>query len=403
MARYKYKALTQDGKSVEGVYEARSKDDVLVMLRQSQYYPIKIEEKAESREINIKKIFQRVSIKDIAVFCRQFQAMLQAGVTLISCLDILRQQTENKTMRRTVAEVYEKVQQGYTLAESLHLHNDVFPELLINMVVAGEASGNLDDILDRMATHYEKENKIRNKIRGAMAYPIVLAVVAVLVVIFLLVYILPQFIGLFESSGAALPLPTRILIAISNFISGYWYLALAMVAAIVVTINMMLRNEKIRFKFDSYKFRMPIIKGITQKLITSRFSRTLATLLASGMPLMQALDIVGKIVNNKLVEHGIANAKEDVRRGVQLSVPIRNMEVFPPMLVSMLAIGEEAGAIDDILNRTANYYDDEAEAALEAMTKLVEPIMLVIMAVIIGSIVASIIMPVFDMMNNIAV
>lgn len=403
MARYKYKAISSDGKPVKGFYEANSKDDVLVMLKQNQCYPIDIKEEIKtSREIDLKKLLRKASIKDIAVFCRQFQVMLQAGVSLISCLDILRQQTEKKLMKETIEKVYEGVQQGYTLSEAMKRNNAVFPELLINMVVAGEASGNLDVILDRMASQYEREHKIINKVRGAMVYPAVLTIVAVFIVVFMLTFILPRFTGVFQSTGATLPLPTRVFLSISSFITGYWYIVIVGVVLIVFSFMNLLKNDKVKYTLDSYKFKVPILKGINQKVITSRFARTLSTLLASGMPLLQALDIIGKVLDNKVLEYGIENAKEEVRRGALLSVPIKKMNLFPPMLVNMLAIGEESGSIDELLNKTANFYDDEAEAALEAMTRLIEPLMLIVVSLIIGSIVASIIMPLADMMNNIA-
>jgi len=402
MSGYKYKAITAEGKTLEGLYEANSKDDVLVMLRQNEYYPISIIEKKSSKEIDLSVFFGKVKLKDIAIFCRQFHTMLQAGVSLISCLDILRLQTEKKRFKLTIGKVYEKVQQGLTLSEAMNKHSDVFPELLINMVVAGEASGNLDVILSRMAVHYEKETKIVNKVRSAMVYPIVLAIFAFLVVILLLVFVLPNFIVIFEGSGTALPTPTKILLSISGFLVNYWYIALGIGIAFIISIILLMKVPKIKYTIDALKFKIPIIKGINQKVVTSRLSRTLATLLSSGLPLLQVLDIVAQIVNNKVVEEGLKKAKEDVKRGVLLSVPIKRMNLFPPMFISMLTIGEESGSIDEILDKTANYYDDEAETALEAMTKLVEPLMIVVMAVVVGSIVAAIILPMFDMMNSIA-
>ena len=402
MAGYKYKAITAEGKTLEGLYEANSKDDVLVMLRQNEYYPISIIEKKSSKEIDLSVFFGKVKLKDIAIFCRQFHTMLQAGVSLISCLDILRLQTERKRLKVTIGKVYEKVQQGLTLSEAMNRHSDVFPELLINMVVAGEASGNLDVILSRMAIHYEKETKIVNKVKSAMVYPIVLAIFAFLVVILLLVFVLPNFIVIFESSGTALPTPTRILLSISGFLINYWYIAFGISIAFIVSIIMLMKVPKVKYTIDALKFKLPIIKGINQKVVTSRLSRTLSTLLSSGLPLLQVLDVVAKIVNNKVVEEGLSRAKEDVKRGVLLSVPIKRMNLFPPMFISMLTIGEESGSIDEILDKTANYYDDEAETALDAMTKLIEPLMIVVMAVVVVSIVAAIILPMFDMMNSVA-
>ncbi|MDF2841015.1 MAG: type secretion system protein, partial [Clostridia bacterium] len=277
MARYKYKAITAEGKTLEGIYEANSKDEVLVMLRQNQYYPINIAEQKLQGEIDLNSYFSKVKIKDIAIFCRQFHTMLQAGVNLISCLDILRQQTESKRFRTAINKVYDKVQQGLTLSEAMRRHIDVFPELLVNMVVAGEASGNLDIILNRMAVHYEKETKITNKVKGAMVYPIVLAIVTLIVVIFLLVFVLPTFTGIFSNSGTALPAPTRILLAISTFLINYWYAAIGLVIAFITLFIIAIKIPKVRYALDSLKFKIPIVKGINQKVVTARLSRTLST------------------------------------------------------------------------------------------------------------------------------
>ncbi len=402
MARYKYKAMTAAGIAVKGIYEAKSKNDVLTMLRQNQYFPVKIVEQSKGREIELGKFFNRISNKDIAVFCRQFHSMLEAGISLINCLDILKQQTENKYFRSTIGEVYEKVQQGLTFSEALKRYDTIFPDMLINMIVAGEASGGLDTILERMANHYEKETRILNKVKGAMIYPMALAFLSVGVSILLLVFVFPNFISMFEGSDTPLPLPTRILMSVSSFLTGYWYIVIGIVILTVIIVRRILKNTEVQYKLDSFKLKIPIIKGINQKVITSRFSRTLATLISSGMPLLEALDIVARILNNKYVEQGILKAKDEVRRGVLLSVPIKEMNLFPPMLISMLSIGEEVGTLDEILNKTANYFDEEAETAIDTMTRLVEPMMLIVMALLIGFIVAAMMLPMFDMASTVA-
>jgi type IV pilus assembly protein PilC len=287
MPVYQYKAVSTTGEKVQGSYTANGKQEVLGMLRQKKQHPISVEEVVEGKDIKELKFFAKVKMKDIAVFCRQFYAMLNAGVTIVNCLDILRLQTENKKLKKAVGEIYEGVQKGLTLSEALGNHPNIFPELLINMVEAGEVSGNLDIIMDRMAIHYEKENKITNKVKGAMVYPIMLSIVAVGVVIFLLTFVMPTFVGMFQGSGVELPLPTRILLRISKSIRDYWYMLLTVSMVLFYGIKKYIKMHQGRLFVDRLKFRMPIVKGTTQKIVTSRFSRTMATLLSSGIPLIR--------------------------------------------------------------------------------------------------------------------
>ena len=401
MPTYKYTALDKYGKKIEKNYSAQSKDEVLNMLRQNSYYPIKVEIDSKTKDIKKFTIPRKVKIKDIAVFCRQFYAMVNAGVPIVNCLDILRYQTENKNLKKTLNNVYEDVNKGMTFSESLKTHKKIFPDLLINMVEAGEVSGNLDVIMARMATHFEKENKINNKVKGAMTYPVILSVISILVVIFLLVVVMPTFVGMFEISGVELPKPTLILLAVSDFIKNFWYILSAFIIGLIYTYKKYSESVKGRRKIDSIKLSIPIIKGTTIKIITSRFTRTMSTLLSSGVSLIETLDIVSRIVGNKVVEEGLLQSKEDIRKGINLAEPIKNIGVFPPMVTSMIKIGEESGALDDILEKTANFYDDEVETAVQRMTTLLEPIMIVVMAVIIGSIVIAMILPMFDMINTI--
>lgn len=400
MPAYKYKAITSDGKTLEGVYSAKNKEEVLTMLRENRYYPVNIQETDEEKDIRNIQLFSRVKIKDIAIFCRQFYTMLNAGVTIINCLDILRQQTQNKRLRRVIGEIYEDVQKGLTFSEALKNHGNVFPELLINMVEAGEVSGNLDTIMNRMADHYEKEFKINNKIKGAMVYPIILSIVAMGVVFFLITFVMPTFMEMFEGSDVPLPAPTLLLLSLSDLLKEYWYLFIGGFVLLVFAIRRALKIERGRLIVDTVQFKLPIIKGITEKIVTSRFTRTLSTLSASGVPLLQALEIVANVVGNKIVGNGLNIAKEEVRKGVSLSQTIKDIDVFPIMVTSMIEIGEESGSLDEILEKTAAFYDDELEAALQKLTTMIEPLMIVVMALIIGFIVVSMVLPMFDMFNT---
>ncbi len=398
--QFKYKAVTDSGQIMNGIHDAESEAEVIGMLRNNKFMPISIEKTATSGS-SMSISLGKVKKKDMAVFCRQFYTMLHAGVTVIKALDILEMQTENKLMKKAIAEVYENVQKGMALSEAMKMNEKVFPSILVNMVEAGEASGSLDTIMDRMSVHYEKDFKIENKVKGAMIYPMVLAVVATSVVIFLLLFVMPTFVGMFEGSGVKLPGPTRALLAISNSLQNFWYIYLVTIIGLILGTKYYGNTETGRLQFDALKFKLPVLKSTNIKIATSRFTRTLSTLLASGIPLMQGLDIVTKVIGNQYAAKKLENAKEEVKRGVPLSRTIKDTGIFPPMLDSMIKIGEESGALDDILNRSADFYDEEVEVALQKMTELMQPIMIVVMAAIVGFIVISIALPMFDMVNTI--
>ena len=403
MPDFKYKAITSTGAKIEGIHNCDNKDEVAECLRKNKEFPISIDEVKEgSTKITILDLSTKVKSKDISVFCRQFFTMLNAGVPILSCLDILRVQTDNKKLRVTIGIVYEEVQKGRSLSESMGDKPDIFPELLINMVAAGELSGTLDIIMSRMASHFEKENKISNKVKSAMVYPMVLAVVATSVVIFLMAFVVPNFVSMFASAGVILPLPTRIMLAFSNIIVKYGIYIFAGIAITVFALNRFFNTDRGKTISDTAKLKIPIVKDVTKKLYTARFARTLSTLMGSGIPLIQALEIVSKVVQHKLVEKGIIAAIDDVKKGVSLSVPIKSMNLFPPMVYHMINIGEESGSLDDILERTADYYDEEVDTSIQRMTALMEPLMILVMAVVVGSIVISIILPMFDMMKTVS-
>jgi len=398
--QFKYRAITNTGQIVEGVHDAFNENEVITMLKGSNFMPISIEQTAASggsKPISLKKVKK----KDLAVFCRQFYTMINSGVSVVKCLDILERQTENRRLKDAISEVYENVQKGMTLSEGMRSNEKIFPPILINMVESGEASGSLDVVMERMAVHYEKEFKIENKIKGAMIYPIVLAVVATSVVIFLLTAVMPTFVNMFESSGVELPLPTRILLGISHSLKSYWYIHLLIVGGIIFILKFIGNTPVGALFYDTLKLRIPVLKITIVKISTSRFTRTLATLLASGIPLIQGLDIVSRVIGNDYVAARLSDCKEEVRKGVPLSRTIKDTGVFPPMVDSMIKIGEESGALDDILNRCADFYDEEVEVAIQKATEMMQPIMIVIMALIVGFIVISIALPMFDMFQTV--
>lgn len=399
MPSFKYKALGKNGEKIENVYTANTKEDVLIMIRSNNYYPLKIEEIVESTKVD-SNLFVKVKTKDIAIFCRQFYTMLNAGATINNCLNILGQQITNKKLRSSIVSVDENIRKGLTLSDAMKKDKKVFPDLFVNMVASGEASGTLDTIMKRMAEHYEKESKINNKVKAAMVYPIMLGTLSVGIVILMLTFIMPIFVTMFESNGITLPLPTRILLGISSTLKSSWYIILVILGSIIFALMSYFKTENGKIAMSNIKLSIPILKNVNEKIIISRFTRTLSTVLASGMSLIQALQIVARVVGNKVIENKIIEVKEQMMKGGVLSDPLIKAGFFPPMLCSMIKIGEESGSLDDILDKTADFYDDELETAIQQFTSMLEPLMILIMGVVIGSMIIAILLPMFDMYNS---
>lgn len=398
---FKYKAVTESGEIVEGTFEGESSQEVLSMLRGNNCLPISIVETKKDK-IETNKIFSSlVNKKDLAIYCRQFYTMLDSGISIIDSLDILEKQTENKTLKDATGHVYEDVQKGMTLSKAMKNYEKAFPDLLVNMVEAGEVSGTLDNIMERMAVHYEKENNIENKVKTAFTYPIILIIISVAVVIFLLTAVMPTFIAMFESSGNILPGPTRLLLNMSNRLKNYWFIYIISLFLIILGINYYRKTDSGKYYIDSIKIKFPGIKKTNIKIITSRFTRTLSTLLSSGIPLIEAIDVVSRVVNNEVVRKGLEEGIEGIQRGDSFSRTIKKIGIFPPMVYSMINVGEESGSLDEILLRTADFYDEEVEVSLDRMTTMLEPILIVIMAIIVGFIVIAMAMPMFEMVDTI--
>ena len=400
MAAYKCSVVDPSGKRHKIKYSAESKTEVIEYLKQNSYTIINIDKSEGSIDMSSISV-KRIKSKDLAVFCKQLHAMLRAGVTIVSSLDILRQQTENKRLAKIIGRMYEDLQKGNTLSEALYYHKDAFPPIFISMVEAGELSGNIDLIIDRVLTAFEKEYKIENKIKSAMTYPAILAIVCVVVVVFLLTTIMPTFVEMYSSSGVELPPLTTMLINFSNALKQYWYIFVLVLLLIIVGISALMKNSKVKYKEDYYKLKIPVVKNLALKVATSRFTRTLSTLMGSGVPLLQALDTVSGVTGNTYIGSKIIEAKEDVRKGMALSQPLKQQGVFPPMVHSMIKIGEDSGSIEEILDKTADFYDEEVDTAVQRLTTMLEPIMIVFMAIIIGFIVIAMVTPMFDMVKTV--
>lgn len=396
MAKFKYRAMGSEGNKITGDYEAASKDEVIAMITSNGYYPLMVQQIEESTKIEL-NLFAKVTTKDIAIFCRQLYTMLDAGVSINKALNIMSGQIENKLLKEAVKDIEERVKKGEMLSEAMKKHQEIFPKLLIAMVQSGEISGNLDTMMLRMSNHYEKDTKINNKIKSAMIYPAVLSFVAVVAIMFIMIYVMPTFIEMFESEGVNLPFTTKMLLGLSGFLSNNLLLILILTITIYVLFTYYKRTDQGIYTLSNLKLKLPVIGKLNKKIIVSRFTRTLSTLIASGVSLIHALPVVGEVLGNKVAEDALLKIKEEVVKGSGLSGPIRECGIFPEMLSSMVTIGEETGQLDEILNKTADFYDEEVEQAIIATTSLLEPILIVVMGLIIGFIVISVMLPMFDM------
>ncbi|HAT4125869.1 type II secretion system F family protein [Clostridium perfringens] len=400
MANFKYKAINSEGQRIEGSQSADSESQVREMLLSNQYYPLSIE-KENSKSKSSFSFNRKVKLKDIAVFCRQFYVMLDSGLSIGKALNILIEQGEKPKLREALIGVNGDLKRGETLANSMRKRKDVFPNLLTSMIDAGERSGNLDIILKRMAEYYEKETKIRGKIKSAMIYPIVLGVVAIIAITFILTFVMPTFVQMFEENNVDLPTSTKMVLGTSKMLGKYGIIIFLILVTAIILLGKYLKSEEGQYKLSVINLKIPVIKKLTQKIIVSRFTRTMGIVSSSGMSLVTSLEIVASVVGNKIAEKELLKVKEKVLKGEGLGDSIMKIKIFPPMLASMVKVGEEAGSLDSILDKTADFYDDELEREIQTATALIEPAMIVLMGVIIGFLLISILTPMFKMYNSI--
>ncbi|MDK0978479.1 type II secretion system F family protein [Clostridium perfringens] len=400
MANFKYKAINSEGQRIEGSQSADSESQVREMLLSNQYYPLSIE-KENSKSKSSFSFNRKVKLKDIAVFCRQFYVMLDSGLSIGKALNILIEQGEKPKIRDALIGVNGDLKRGETLANSMRKRKDVFPNLLTSMIDAGERSGNLDIILKRMAEYYEKETKIRGKIKSAMIYPIVLGVVAIIAITFILTFVMPTFVQMFEENNVDLPTSTKMVLGTSKMLGKYGIIIFLILVTAIILLGKYLKSEEGQYKLSVINLKIPVIKKLTQKIIVSRFTRTMGIVSSSGMSLVTSLEIVASVVGNKIAEKELLKVKEKVLKGEGLGDSIMKIKIFPPMLASMVKVGEEAGSLDSILDKTADFYDDELEREIQTATALIEPAMIVVMGIIIGFLLISILTPMFTMYNSI--
>ena len=400
MANFKYKAINSEGQRIEGSQSADSENQIREMLLSNQYYPLSIEKENSKNKISF-SFNRKVKLKDIAIFCRQFYVMLDSGLSIGKTLNILIEQGEKPKLREALIGVNSDIKRGETLASSMGKRKDVFPKLLTSMIDAGERSGNLDIILKRMAEYYEKETKIRGKIKSAMIYPIVLGVVAIIAITFILTFVMPTFVQMFEENNVELPMSTKMVLGTSKMLGKYGIIFFLVLVIGIILLGKYLKSEEGQYKLSVINLKLPVIKKLTQKIVVSRFTRTMGIVSSSGMSLVTSLEIVASVVGNKIAEKELLKVKEKVLKGEGLGDSIMNIKIFPPMLASMVKVGEEVGSLDSILDKTADFYDDELEREIQTVTALIEPAMIVIMGVIIGFLLISILTPMFKMYNSI--
>jgi len=396
--KYAYSVRDGQGKMQKGSIEAPSEAAVAGRLREMGLAPVSISEVKTGglkTEINIPGISNRVGLKDVAIMSRQLATMIASGLSLLRSLSILADQTENKTLARDVAEVRNDVESGVALSAALAKHADVFPPLMINMVRAGEVGGFLDSVLESVAKNFEDEVRLRGKIKSAMTYPVVVFAIAIIAVIGMLLFIVPVFVEMFANLGGELPGPTKVLVALSSFLKiGF----VPMVIAIGAGMYLWKKNrQKLAFreKVEPIFLKLPVFGGLIQKIAVSRFTRNLGAMLRAGVPILQSLDIVGEASGNIVIEHAAKDVRESVRQGNSLAKPLAEHSVFPPMVVQMMAVGEDTGALDDMLDKIADFYDQEVEATTDALTSLVEPLMIAVLGTIIGGMIIALYMPIF--------
>ena len=395
MPAFTYTARNAAGELKTATVEAATAQDVVAQLRRQRMTVVKVDEdKAKP-----KKVTGKIKMRDIVIFTRQFSTMINAGLPLVQALDILAKQTENKVLAASTRDIVFDVESGHTVADALAKHPKAFSDLYVNMVAAGEAGGILDTILMRLATFMEKNDALVRKVKGAMIYPAVIMSVAVIAIAVLLIFVIPVFEGMFSGVGMALPLPTRIVIGASDFLRGYWWAVIAAMVSSVFLFRRYYATSGGKLTIDRMLLRFPVLGDVLRKSAVSRFTRTLGTLISSGVSILDGLEITAKTAGNRVIQDAIMQSRASIAGGDTIAAPLQKSAVFPPMVISMIAVGEQTGGLDEMLSKIADFYDEEVDAAVSGLLSLLEPIMIVFLGVIVGGMVVAMYLPIFDMIN----
>jgi len=397
MPKFVWEGKTRAGGNLSGEIEAPNEAFVLAQLRRQQIVPVKVKPKAKDLGFRLPGFRTKVSQKELAIFTRQFATMIDAGLPLVQCLDILGMQQENQAFKSVILKVKEDVESGSTFADALSKHPKVFDELFVNLVAAGEVGGILDTILSRLAAHIEKAMKLAKKIKGAMVYPSTIIAVAIIVTVVLLLYVIPIFGKMFQDFGQALPAPTQFVLGLSAFTRKYFLLVFVAIGVLIAALRWYRNRESGRRNIDALLLKLPVVGSLLQRISVARFSRTLGTMVSSGVPILESMDIVAKSAGNKVIEEAIVKARMSISEGKTIADPLAEAKVFPVMVTQMVAVGEATGALDTMLNKIADFYDDEVDAAVEALTALLEPMLMIFLGVVIGGLVVAMYLPIFKL------
>lgn len=395
MPQFTYTARTSNGELRSATIDAPSRDDVVAQLRRQRLTIVKVDESKTTP----KKKLGSIKMRDIVIFTRQFSTMINAGLPLVQALDILARQSENQALQATVREVVFDVESGNTVADAMRKHPKAFSDLYTNMVAAGEAGGILDTILNRLAIFMEKNDALVRKVKGAMIYPTVIMCVAALCVVILLWKVIPVFASMFGSVGMELPLPTRVVIGMSGFLNAYWWALILGAGVGGYAIKKYYGTSGGQLVIDRMLLHVPVLGDVLRKSAVSRFTRTLGTLISSGVSILDGLEITARTSGNRVVQDAIMGSRASIAGGETIAAPLQKSEVFPPMVISMIAVGEQTGGLDEMLTKIADFYDDEVDAAVSALLSLLEPIMIVFLGVVVGGMIVAMYLPIFDMVN----
>jgi type IV pilus assembly protein PilC len=398
MPVFEYTARNLKGDLEKGQVDLPSRDDVIAHLRRNRLVVVQVRQ--APAQISFGGLFKPgVKTRDVVIFTRQFATMINAGLPLVQALDILAQQTENKVLADVTRQVVYDVESGQTLADALRKHPKAFTDLYVNMVAAGEAGGILDTILQRLAEFLEKNDAIIRKVKGAMVYPAVIMSVAVIAVAVLLIFVIPTFQNMFASVNLDLPLPTRIVIGLSQILQHYWWAIIGVIGLVVFAINRYYKTPAGRLQIDTLLLRFPVIGDVLRKSAVSRFTRTLGTLISSGVSILDGLEITARTAGNMVIHNAVMESRQSIAGGDTIAAPLQRSKVFPPMVISMIAVGEQTGGLDEMLSKIADFYDEEVDAAVGTLLSLMEPVMIVVLGVIVGGMVVAMYLPIFDMVN----
>jgi len=402
---YKCKVINSLGKKNILKIEGYSHNEVIDFLKKDNYAIIDVRKiKYETFSgynsfSNIIKGSSKLNSKELSLFCKQLSSMLKSKITILHCIEILHLQIESKKLKKILNIIHKELLTGNTFSESLTNHKSSFPEIFISMITAGELSGNMESVMTRLSEHYQREYKIENKLKSAMTYPIILSIVSTAVVILLLIKVMPTFVSIYESSNVQLPFATTFLLNISKLIKNSYHIIILIIFLIILAQSKLKKNKAFRLRYDKFKLNIPVYKNMQVKIAAARFTRTLSTLLINGINLLEALQTASSITGNSFIEFKILEIKEDVRNGISLSESIKQKNIFPVMVYSMIGIGEESGLLEELLDKTAFYYDEETENAVNKFISLIEPLMIIIMAVLVGGIMIAMLTPMFDMIK----